>query len=64
MQDTYQTVEALMVLHNICIDIGDAPGIISDFNPSDDDVLELGCDEDMGELHDDDDGIPEHETDA
>ena len=64
MRDTYRTVEALMVLHNICIDIGDAPESIIDFNPGNNDVTEIGREEDMGELGDDEAGIPEHETDA
>ncbi|CEL64025.1 hypothetical protein RSOLAG1IB_11009 [Rhizoctonia solani AG-1 IB] len=25
IQDTYRAIEALMVIHNICIDLGDAP---------------------------------------
>lgn len=30
--DTYRTVHALMVLHNICIDHGDAPELVPGFD--------------------------------
>jgi len=36
-----------MVLHNICIDMGDAPESIIDFNPHDE-FLSLDMKEDMG----------------
>ena len=34
-QEIYKVVEALMVVHNICIDLDDHPEQISDFDPTD-----------------------------
>jgi hypothetical protein len=33
MLDVYRTVEALMVIHNLCIDWGDHPEAICDYDP-------------------------------
>ena len=35
MQIIYKTVEALMVVHNLCIDLDDHPEDILDYDPSD-----------------------------
>lgn len=35
MQDTYRAVEALMVMHNLCVDMGDEPFLIPFFDPVD-----------------------------
>lgn len=35
IKDTYRAVEALMVVHNLCIDLGDEPEDIPHFDPSD-----------------------------
>jgi hypothetical protein len=36
IQETYRVIKALMVVHNMCIDHGDKPEDIHDFDPSDD----------------------------
>ena len=47
IEDAYRTVESLMTLHNLCIDLGDHPEDICDFDPHDDtsdDVAEVDVD--------------------
>ena len=67
IRDCYRAIEALLILHNICIDLGDRPELIPWFNPKDDDE-----DEDEEEELDPDEAplpplgeanIPLHETD-
>ena len=70
IQDLYKANEALLILHNICIDWGDAPEHIWKFNPDD----PPRDDEEMPEEIDGDDAepincvvvgqtaIPSHET--
>lgn len=44
IQETYKVIEALMVIHNMCIDHGDRPEQIHDFDPHDD-FLGMGPDD-------------------
>lgn len=72
VQDIYRVIEALMILHNICIDLADFPKWIWNFDPLDDfDANPPGPDEDIDAdipthggpvLHHVD--VPVHETDA
>ena len=36
VQEIYKVIEALMILHNVCIDYGDVPEHIFDFDPTND----------------------------
>jgi hypothetical protein len=68
IQEMYKAIEALLILHNICIDLGDKPEEIWDFDPKDDfEETEEDPDPDLeaslGEFEELD-AIPGHETDA
>lgn len=41
MPRVFHVIEALMILHNILLDLGDSPEDIDDFNPSDADADEV-----------------------
>jgi hypothetical protein len=71
MLDIYKAIEALIVLHNICIDWGDKPEDIWDFDPQDgfcgeddseDEELEIGGEVIVGNAPGNAD-VPAHETD-
>ena len=67
IQDMYKAIEAMMVLHNICIDWSDRPEDIWDYDPTDvwPDDGEEGMDVDIGcEVIGGDAQVPGHETDA
>jgi len=36
IQEMYKVIKALLILHNFCIDFGDKPEDIWDFDPKDD----------------------------
>lgn len=64
---TYKVIEAMMILHNLCIDMGDHPEEIPFFNPTDDaayddeldvDLPEYGGNLDTGQVN-----IPAQESD-
>jgi hypothetical protein len=66
IQDAFKAIEAMMIIHNICIDWNDRPDCIWDFNPTDDwsdDDDDDDVDADLevigGEAH-----VPDHETNA
>ena len=68
IQEMYKVIKALLILHNICIDLGDKPKEIWDFNPKDDfEETEEDPDPDLeaslGEFEELE-AIPGHETDA
>jgi len=46
MNALYNAVEALMVVHNLCISLNDHPEDIWDYDPSDDTTVEVEEDED------------------
>ena len=64
MQDVYKAIEAMMILHNICLRWGDDPTKIWDYHPEDrwqgDDDLEETIDADLFDAPAVD--IPEHES--
>lgn len=39
IQEMYKVIEALLILHNMCIDYGDVPEHIFDFDPTDNTIL-------------------------
>lgn len=69
IQDLYKAMEAMMIIHNICMDWKDRPDYIWDFDPTDDwsddedeDEVQgedVGCEVIDGEAH-----VPDHETNA
>ena len=65
IQDMYKAIEAMMILHNICIDWNDSPEEIWDYDPADHWEND-GNDEDDGiggdEEFNGDAQVPEHET--
>ena len=42
MDEAYKVIQAMMVIHNLCIDWGDAPETIPDYVPGDNDDLHPG----------------------
>jgi hypothetical protein len=66
IQDMYKAIEAMMVLHNICIDWGDQPEQIWGYDPIDhwgDEDERDPVDDDVGcEDIDGDPQVPAHET--
>jgi len=46
MNGLYNAVEALMVVHNLCISLDDHPEDIWDYDPRDDTIVEVEEDED------------------
>ena len=66
MGDMYKAIEALIVIHNICIDWGDSPEDIWDFNMEDDLCHSAEDDEELemgGEIIGGNAEVPAHETD-
>lgn len=69
IEDMYKAIEAMMILHNICIDWGDHPEDIWDFDASDnwaddEEIEEVdadvpGCQDIEGDVE-----VPVHETDG
>jgi len=65
IQEMYKVIEALLILHNFCIDFGDKPEDIWDFDPKDDfDGAEEDLDPDLQDEIEEFEEIPGHETDA
>jgi hypothetical protein len=66
IQEMYKAIEALLILHNMCIEYGDKPEDIwgydpkGDFDDEEGEYLENGD----GMILDDGEGIPARETDA
>ena len=73
IQDTYRLVQALIAIHNLCIDLGDCPEQIPLFDPGNmdrhDDDIEDGALDDVdaqgfgGMVPDGEVQLPAHETD-
>jgi hypothetical protein len=70
IRDTYRVVEALLTLHNMCIDLGDTPELIplfdnsdSDCNNSEDDVADVDVSGYGGVVGDDELEVPRWESD-
>ncbi|KAF8830096.1 hypothetical protein HHX47_DHR2000723 [Lentinula edodes] len=64
VQEMCKVIEALLILHNICIDFGDALESIFDFNPKDDFPLQDLTTVNLGYIAVDGDAvIPPYETD-
>lgn len=66
LQEIYKVIEALLILHNMCIDYGDIPEHILDFDPSDNTIpVEVAA----GDIHfglvevTQEANIPQYETD-
>jgi hypothetical protein len=66
IQDIYRTIEALMILHNIAIDVGDRPDVSWRIDESPDDHAEIGNPEREVLVADvvGDAQVPAHETDG
>ncbi|KAK2464095.1 hypothetical protein APHAL10511_003882 [Amanita phalloides] len=66
IQNTYKDVAALMVIHNICIDLGDKPEGIWDYAPADyEQQVEGGLADYGGDVGDDEEvNVPAGGTDA
>jgi hypothetical protein len=67
IQDAFKAIEAMMIIHNICIDWNDRPDRIWDFDPTDhwSDIGRGDVDADIGlEVIDGEAHVPEHETNA
>ena len=67
IQEAYKAIEALMIIHNICIDWKDQPDRIWDFDPTDDwsDDEDEEQDENIdGEVIEGEAQVPGHETNA
>jgi len=58
----YRAVHAMLVVHNLCIDLGDAADRIGNFNPRDDFDL-LDTVDEQGDLDLDEDGYQAHDGD-
>ncbi|KAJ3803873.1 hypothetical protein EV368DRAFT_73399 [Lentinula lateritia] len=64
VQEMYKVIKVLLILHNICIDFGDAPESIFDFDPKDDFPLQDLTTVNLGYIAvDGDAAIPPYETD-
>lgn len=70
IRDTYRVVEALLTLHNMCIDLGDAPDLIPLFDNSDpdrddseDDMADVDVSGYGGVVEDDELELPRWESD-
>jgi hypothetical protein len=66
IEEAFKAIEAMMVIHNICIDWKDRPDKIWDFDPTDDwsDDEDVGGEVIGGEVIDGEAHVPEHETNA
>jgi hypothetical protein len=66
IQEMYKAIEALLILHNMCIEYGDKPEDIRGYDPKGDFDDEEGEDLENGDgmILDDGEGIPARETDA
>jgi hypothetical protein len=68
IQETYRDVAALIIIHNICLDLGDHPENILDYIPADASAEEPQTQGALamhgGNVGDEEVNVPEGETDA